>query len=203
LGNAIQTVLDKTVGRLNSFLIMNWKKLIIAGVVIVVLILLFFPMQVYWLFYPHTKQDVILQVFKDREVLSVIQFSQSATAQRLHPKNGGGSDTLDGYTKDAPVGLSPQQIKSFQDLLEKPTSYHWGIGNSCIPDYGVLLNFRSEGETVRVAICFKCNMLGVFDGNDDSAKQINSQYIIDPMRPQLIALAKQIFPNDKEIQGLQ
>ena len=186
----------------NSSRIMKWKPIIFTLLGIIVVVLLFFPTQVYFLFYPHTQNDVIIQVFKDREIFSVIQSPQAVTAQLLHSKNGG-SDKLDGYIEDAPAGLSPQDIQSIQNLLGKPASYRWGIGNTCIPDYGVLLNFRSQGHTVRVALCFKCNMIGVFDGDDDSADQINKEYLFDPMRPQLIAISKEIFPNDKEIQGLK
>ncbi|HTR42140.1 MAG TPA: hypothetical protein VMH87_11045 [Pseudomonadales bacterium] len=181
---------------------MKWKPIIFTTLGIVVVALLFFPTQIYFLFYPHTQNDVVMQVFKDREIFSVIQTPQSVTAQLLHSKNGG-SDTLAGYTKDALVGLSPEQIQAIQKLLEKPASYSWGIGNNCIPDYGVLLNFRLQGDTVRVALCFKCNMMGVFEGDDDGAAQINREYLFEPMRSQLIAICKQIFPNDKEIQALQ
>ncbi len=181
---------------------MKWKPIILVAFGIIVAALFFFPTQLYFLFYPHTQNDVVNQVFRDREVFSVIQTPQSVTAQLLHSKNGG-SDTLDGYTKDAPVGLLPQQIQAIQNLLEKPASYHWGRRMTCIPDYGVLLNFRLQGDTVRVALCFKCNLIGVFDGNDDSAAQINHQSLVDTMRPQLVAICKEIFPNDKEIQGLK
>lgn len=175
---------------------MKWKPIILIALGVNVVVLLFFQ------FYPHTQQDVVRQVFKNREKFSVIQNPQLVTAELLHSKNGA-SPILDGYTKDAPVGLSPQEIQSIQNLLEKPASYHWGIGNGCMPDYGVLLNFRSQGHIVRVALCFKCDMFGVFDGDNDSAEQINREYIMDLMRPQLVAIAKEIFPNDKEIQGLK
>ena len=197
-----QTRLDKQQAKDNSFSIMNWKPIVFTLLGIIVVVLLFFPMQVYWLFYPHTQQDVILQVFKDREIYSVIQDPQLVSVQRLHSKEGG-TNKLDGYNKDSSVGPSPQEVQAIQSLLEKPASYRWGYGRTCIPDYGVLLNFRLQGHTVRVALCFKCNMIGVFDGNDDSADQINKEYLFDPMRPQLIAICKEIFPNDKEIQGLQ
>jgi hypothetical protein len=208
--------LDKMTAKDNSSSIMKWKPIIFTLLGIIVVVLLFFPTQVYFLFYPHTQNDVIIQVFKDREIFSVIQNPQSVTAQLLHAKVASSSDTLevqlkdtagtgklDGYTKDAPVGLSPEEIQAIQKLLEKPMSYHWRMQPNCIPDYGVLLNFRLQGHTVRVALCFKCNMIGVFDGEDDSADQINSEYDFQPMRPQLVAIAKGIFPNDKEIQALQ
>jgi len=118
-------------------------------------------------------------------------------------QNLSNSGILLGYTKDAPVRLSPKQIQAIQKLLEKPTSYHWNMHNNCIPDYGVLLNFRLQGDTVHVALCFKCDNIGVFEGDDDTAQQINQEYMIDLIHPQLVAICKEIFPNDKEIQGLK
>jgi hypothetical protein len=243
------------------FFIMKWERIIFATLGVIFLTLSVFTVvqllrsgPVYQLFHPHSQQDVITQVFKNREIFSVIQSPQSATAQRLYRKydssgtldsydssapaslssqqtqaihsitldgstngtlgnlspreiqdlqNLANSSELDGYTRGALVGLSPQQIQIIQNLLGKPSSYHWGIGNNCIPDYGVLFNFRLQGHDVHVAFCFKCNLIGVFDGDDDSAEQINIKDQFDPMRSQLIALAKEIFPNDKEIQGLK
>jgi hypothetical protein len=223
----------------------------VLGVIAVVLV--FFHAQVYFLFYPHTQDDVMIQVFKNREIFSVIQRPQSVTAQRLHPKydSSGTSDgytnnappglshqqiqaihspklsgytdtpvelspkeiqdlqnlsdsgILFGYAKAAPVGLSPEQIQTIQKLLEKPASYRWSRPVNCIPEYGVLFNFHSDGRTVRVAFCFRCGQLGVFDGEDDSKEQINRVDMFNPMRGRVLAICKEIFPNDKEIQELK
>ena len=179
---------------------MKWKLLIVA-VGIVIFVILFFPMQIYWLFCPHTLQDVIQQVFKSRDIDCVIAYPQQVTAQRLHRNTEYGG--LDGYTKDPPVTISPEQVQQLKTLLQDPKSYDWGMGNNCVPDYAVLYSFRAEGHTVRVAFCFECNMIGVFDGQDDHAGQINNRYMFKPMRAQVIALTKTIFPNDKTIQALQ
>lgn len=180
---------------------MKWKLLIVA-VGIAIFVILFFPMQIYWLFCPHTLQDVILQVFKNRENDYVIAYPQTATAQLLHRNTGDGA-TLDDYAKDAPTTISPEQVQQLKTLLQDPKSYDWGMGKTCQPDYGVLYSFRAEGHIVRVAICFKCNMIGVFDGEDDHAGKINNQYLITPMRVKLVAVTKAVFPNDKTIQALQ
>jgi len=56
---------------------------------------------------------------------------------------------------------------------------------------------------VRLALCFNCNWLGIFDGADESAGSINSEMDFDPIRSQLVAIAKAIYPSDSEIQGLK
>lgn len=175
---------------------MKWKPIIFATLGIIIAVPLLLPeIDTYW---PHTQNDVITGVFKDGEIYSVIQNPQSATAQRLHSIYSG-SETLDGYTNDAPVSLLPQQIEAIQKLLDKPSSYVWGMRTTCIPDYGVLLNFSLHSNTVRVALCFRCNIVGVFDGND----RVDYWNFVGAVRPQFVAIAKEIFPNDKEIQGLK
>lgn len=88
-----------------------------------------------------------------------------------------------------------------QQLLQQPSSYSWNSVNACLPDYGVLLTFRSDSQIVRIALCLECNMLGVFDG--DHPDRVNSKNEFDPVRTQLVAVAKAIFPNDSVIQALK
>jgi hypothetical protein len=45
--------------------------------------------------------------------------------------------------------------------------------------------------------------MGVFDGEGENAKDISDSFLFDPMRKQLMALCKTLFPNDKEIQALK
>ncbi len=172
---------------------------IITGLLVVGL--LFFPKQIYWLFFPHTKQDVIEQVFRDREIYYAISFPQQVTAQRLHSK---GSDVqkMSGYTKDEAIVLTPDEIDALKTILKPPTSYRWRISASS-PDYDILLTFHCDGRNIRMAFSFKNNMFGVFDGEDDNAQAVNTEYLFDPMRDKLVAVTKTIFPNDKDIQALQ
>ena len=154
-----------------------------------------------WRLLPHTQQELIQGVFAGQQNFDVVTSSPQVTVQRLHEKPDGRPDQLTGYTKDAPLTLSPEQARKIKDLLKSPSSYIWNLKSNCIPHYGVLFNFQSGGHTVRVALCFKCRIIAVFDGEDDNAKQI-SDGLFDPMRDQLVAISKTLFPNDKEIQAL-
>jgi len=75
-----------------------------------------------------------------------------------------------------------------------------GSINACFPNYGVLLTFRTDQRPVRVALCFECDMLAVFDG--DSPDRINRQEAMNTPT-QLVMFAKAIFSNDTEIQALK
>jgi hypothetical protein len=118
---------------------------------------------------PHTLKDVIQDVFKNRETFDTVALSSDVTAQRLHerkdPQNVYADPVLIRcYDKDKRVSVSPDNIKKIQKLLQDPASYDWDSIARCGPEYGVLLNFRSGGRTVRVALCFQCSQIGIFDG---------------------------------------
>ncbi len=177
------------------------QKVIYAVLAILVVGLLFFPKQIYWLFFPHTKQDVIEQVFRDREIYYVICYPQQVNAQILHAK-GSDKDKMSGYNKDASVPVSVDAVTTLKTLLKKPSSYRWRY-NVASPDYNVLFTLHCDGRNIRMAFDFKNNMFGVYDGEDDNAQPVNTEYLFDPMRDQLVAVVKGIFPNDKGIQALQ
>jgi len=67
-----------------------------------------------------------------------------------------------------------------------------------MPNFGVLLTARSGDKIVRIALCFKCGQIGVFEGAEGGGKRVNSK---DELAQAgfLMALAKQLFPNDPEL----
>jgi hypothetical protein len=155
-----------------------------------------------WRWLTHSRHELIQRGFAGQQNFSVVTSSPQVTVQRLHEKSGEDSDFLTGYTKDAPLALSPEQAQKVKDLLQSPSSYLWNMG-SCLPHYGVLFDFQSDGHTVRVALCFKCKIIGIFEGEDDNARPIYGVTQFNPSYGQFVALCKTIFPNDKEIQALQ
>jgi hypothetical protein len=180
----------------------KWK-LFILVLGILVLTFLLFPMEIYRLFNPISQEDVVQKVFKGQENFDVVTSSQQVTAQLLHKIDERSGVNLSDYVKDNPILVSPAEFQKIKNLMRSPSSYRWDVGSSCIPDYGVLLIFRSGQRTVRVAICFKCELLAVFEGEDDNGKVVSEDRIFSPMRPQLVTIAKSLFPNDKKIQGLK
>jgi len=167
------------------------------------------PMAVYRLFHPTSRREVVERVFKDQGVFDAMMNSPHVTAQRLRSKSDGDRillltdrTLLTDYNREAPITLSAEQAQQIKSLLQSPSSYLWDV-TSCLPDYGVVYNFQSGGHAVHVAFCFKCNIIGVFDGDNDASNSINFTSQFNPMRGQMIALSKTLFPNDSEIQALK
>ena len=145
---------------------------------------------------------VAKEVFGNQQRLDSFLASRQITAQRLHYRGDPHNPwSLASYSEDSPVQVAPAQAHMLQQLLQQPSSYSWNSVNACLPDYGVLLTFRSDSQIVRIALCLECNMLGVFDG--DHPDRVNSKNEFDPVRTQLVAVAKAIFPNDSVIQALK
>lgn len=108
---------------------------------------------------------------------------------------------LSGYDLDPPVPLTAEQSAQIQKLLQSSSSY-WLVSKNCLPIYGVLYNFHSGKQTVRVALCFNCDILAVFTGEDTNQDEVGEENF-DPAHRKFAAIAKSIFPNDSEIQGLK
>jgi hypothetical protein len=99
------------------------------------------------------------------------------------------------------VVLSASQAAEVKQLLQQPASYSFNSGKACLPNYDVLLVFHNRPHDVEVALCFSCRMLGVFAG--PTARRLNSEEDFDPIHPQLVALARALFPNVPHIQQLK
>ncbi len=66
-----------------------------------------------------------------------------------------------------------------------------------------MIKFRGSAGVVSIALCFKCDLFGVFWGDGDKAFRVNAEEDFDLIRPQLVALAKRLFPRDATIQSLK
>ena len=77
-----------------------------------------------------------------------------------------------------------------------------GGAKACMPVYGVVFNFHSGTQTVRVALCFSCDMLTVFTGDDINQEGVGGEDF-DHVHGTFAAVAKSLFPNDPEIQNLE
>lgn len=180
---------------------MKWKIILLLGIAFILGILLYrsnFP----------TQQATVQKIFGGQQNYDAFATSTNVTAQLLHRRSnviGEAPDAvkLIGYNIDPPCKLTSSQVEQIQNLLKTPSSYTFSIGEkACVPDYGILFNFRSNQKTIRVALCIKCKILAVFLGEDDNSGQIGGGDF-DPSCGQFISLAKAIFPNDPEIQALR
>lgn len=180
--------------------IMKWKSFILASV----FLMSFVAGYKYWKNRP-TQQDVIQQVFGNQQNFEVFTTSPQVTAQLLHLKRETRSfGKLKGYVSDTPIQLSSAQARQVRRLLQTPSSFKFSRAKkACIPDYGILFAFRSNQKIVSVALCFNCDILGVFDSDYENAESINSEADFDPVHGKFTAIAKSIFPNDPTVQSLK
>ncbi len=118
-------------------------------------------------------------------------------------KGDGNPSNLENYQQDAAVAVAPDLAHRLQQILLQENSYGWRYSKLCMPEYGVLLTFQSDQGTVRIALCFDCNILGIYDGADNGSKRVNREEDFDPMRHSLVGMMKSIFPEDSVIQGLK
>jgi hypothetical protein len=144
-------------------------------------------------------------VFRSRVVLATFTSASEVTAERLHYRQESPQDSsrLESYEHGAPVVVPPTDAKEIQRLLLQRSSYVWGSVKACIPNYGLVFTFRRDDAVVRVALCFDCNTLGIYDSPAPGAQEINREEDFDPIRAPLAAVARRVFPNDPEIQRLQ
>jgi hypothetical protein len=149
--------------------------------------------------------EFISKVFGKKEIFDAFVAAQQVTAQRLHwrDRNQISPDELSNYNRGPSVSVSTSQVRRLRRLLQRASSYQWSFQKNCLPDYGVIITFRDRQRVIQVALCFNCNMLGVFDGGDDKARSVNTESDFDPMRSDLVAIVKKIFPDDPEIQDLE
>ena len=137
--------------------------------------------------------------------MTAMSSATSVTAYRLHSKPNKDKDspseawTLAGYARSESVQLSDSQVAEVKWLLQQPISYDFHSLSNCIPDYGVLFVFHTEPQEIRVALCFACGQIAIFEGD----RRLNKLDNFEPMRPKLLVLAKALFPKDAEIQALR
>ena len=178
-----------------------------ASLVLSVLLLALFAAAMFvipWLPVPH---DVRSQVFESIENVTALINSTEITAERLHyRKDRAGSDQeLAKYDRGPSATLDPLQIQRLQQVLLDESSYAWRNDLLCSPTYGVLFTARSKtDQSVQIAICFRCGQIGVFNGADGNGKRMNRKDELGGFgRATLLALTKQLFPDDAELQGLK
>jgi hypothetical protein len=101
------------------------------------------------------------------------------------------------YDEEPSVELSVHQATELRRILENPDTYPFGIAKGCIPRYGVRFRFESDDGPLEVRLCFGCNMLEV---TRDKSSVGGGGF--DSARSKLVALCKELFPNDKVIQRM-
>jgi len=166
---------------------------------------------------PAYGHDVASAVFSDRKTLERFIAATDVRAVRLFLKKSpdgtiaGDPGQLSNYTRGESTVIPEATARELRTLFTAESSFLWhsepknGLrqAKACSPDYGVLITFRGSPGVVSIALCFKCDLFGVFWGDGDKAFRVNAEEDFDLIRPQLVALVKRLFPEDADIQALQ
>jgi hypothetical protein len=72
----------------------------------------------------------------------------------------------------------------------------------CGLEPGVAFRLWKGDEALEVLVCFKCNVLWPHVVAEPTDKPWFEWQDFDPVRPALVGLAKEAFPEDAEVQGL-
>jgi hypothetical protein len=153
-----------------------------------------------------TEADIAAAVFGSTENLSTMKSASTVTACRIKPASSeapydqsvSAETTLAAYKEGPWVDTSASQSDRIREILLAPDTYIFGVGKSCVPRYGVRIRFDNDGSSLDVNLCFECSALVVVrDGH------IVRAAFFDGGERKLIALCKELFPNDPEIQALK
>ncbi len=87
-------------------------------------------------------------------------------------------------------------------ILFNDRTYLFNLAKGCIFDPGVAYRLWKDKDYVDVLLCFSCDELEVFVKNADGTLY-RAHEDFDPMRAELVKLAKEAFPDDQQIQALK
>lgn len=160
------------------------------------------------------RNGIVLDRFLGAEAIAIIREAERVESYRLSPPprpTDAASDIAafeeDWRTRIDPeritargANLSTQQTAELKDLLLSPGSYRLSVRKQCLPRAGVGLRLYAGSRTADVLLCFECDMLGLASPDD---RQQAGWEDFDPVRPQLVRLVKELFPEDFVILGLR
>jgi hypothetical protein len=136
--------------------------------------------------------------FLGRSGTIVMRAPTKIEAWRIH----GGPSQAD--TNSTPKQLDVALAKQLGDIMLDPDTYDF---NSAKPgcEFQPLAGFRvwHDKRSVDVILCFHCNELKLISPDPVSKRYPSRVQGFDKARPAMVRLAKQAFPDDREIQDLK
>jgi hypothetical protein len=161
--------------------------------------------------------DLAKAVFSDRTTYERFISASDVAATRLMLEKSpdgtiaGSPWQLGSYSRGESTIVPHAEAEQLRRLFTSESSFLWhsepknGLRQvkSCAPNYGVLLTFRGSDGAVSIALCFECDLFGVFWSGGGKEFRVNAEEDLDVIRPQLVALVKRLFPRDATIQSLK
>jgi hypothetical protein len=94
-----------------------------------------------------------------------------------------------------------EYILRLANILKDDSNYEWGFNKQCGFNPGIGYRIWSGNASFIVVICLQCDDIGVIP-DETNPTNIHIQSA-DHARPALLQLAKQAFPDDKELAALK
>lgn len=128
------------------------------------------------------------------EAVAAVRTADAATAYRLLTNEEYRPSVSEYEIEEGPVALSlAVRDRLCNVLLNQQTSV--SKGKACIPDFRIRFRFQSEATDVDILLCLECRIMAIYH---DSKAFTCADF--DDIAPELIAISKEIFPNDPLIQ---
>lgn len=137
-----------------------------------------------------------------RSATSILRRADRVEVFRVAPKRAadGTPDTVAGYPI---LAVGPEQGPDFAARLGKVLR-SWGVANSskkCAFEPGVAFRVWAGDRALEVLVCFKCDDLWPHVVGEPGT--IRDEWLeFDAVRPGLVALAREAFPDDPRVQAL-
>ena len=141
----------------------------------------------------------VTKLYGGPSAIYTVQHSASIQAYRLASPSEHVQSLADYKMSAGPIAVPESTVTKLRDILMDDEVYLWDVKKSCgEPNYGVRFQFQKGSDSVDVLICFDCDMLGVYHNG-----QAVDYEDCDLVRAQLIAISKELFPDDPVIQSLK
>ncbi len=131
------------------------------------------------------------------EAVSAIQSADSVSASRLVSNHEYRPAVSDYEVDVGPITLSPavrdRLREVFLNLRTKPSSK-----KACLPDFRIRLHFDGQASEVDILLCLECRIMAIY--HNSAAFTCDN---FDDVAPELIAISREIFPEDPAIQALR
>jgi len=149
----------------------------------------------------------VAKLFGGTEGLATVSGATKAEAFRVgeyskdrkEGKKKDGKESVGGYlVKGKAHKVDKDQLAKFTKVFKNPETYRFDVAKACIFGPGVIVRFTKGDSRVEVLLCFSCKELAIYvDGKETGFEDF------DGAKTELVALVKEIFPDDKEIQSLK
>jgi hypothetical protein len=146
----------------------------------------------------------VSQLYGGATSMDVLTAPQTVEAFRLDPSNPppaalANAPRLGDFAVTAgPVAVDDATARELTALLLDPATYDWVRAKGCDFTPGVGLRFTKDASRVELVLCFSCDELMIFR----HGRRVGMEDF-DAARPQLVAIAKRLFPEDEKIQALR